>query len=81
MLRLIFLEELYLDSNQLGGDLEEFAFPVGLVVLDLSNNRFSGNLEAIPIWSTSSLEMIILDNNSFSGGVTPQIIELQMLST
>ena len=79
--RFVFLEELYLDSNQMEGDLEGFAFPAGLIVLDLSNNQFSGRLENLPIWSTTTLEMVILDNNKFTGGVTPQIVELQMLST
>lgn len=77
-----FLEELYLDSNNLSGNLEDFntANLPNLMVLDLSKNGFTGQLESCSFWSMEFLETLVLDENLLSGMVPTDIGNLQTLS-
>jgi hypothetical protein len=77
-----FLEELYLDNNNLSGNLEDFntANLPNLMVLDLSNNGFTGQLESCSFWYMEFLETLVLDNNLLSGTVPADIGNLQALS-
>ncbi|XP_029120177.2 receptor-like protein EIX1 [Elaeis guineensis] len=74
------LQSLHMRNNRLSGKFPSFLrFCKNLVVLDLGENRFSGN---IPTWigeSLSSLRVLRLRSNSFNGNIPMQILSLSSL--
>ncbi|KAG5032391.1 hypothetical protein JHK82_015977 [Glycine max] len=70
----------YFEENSFSGTIPEgFVELKELVVLDLGYNNFSGHL-LVDLGSNISLAIILLDNNEFLVGLSPEINELRMLS-
>ncbi|XVF71081.1 hypothetical protein PTKIN_Ptkin12aG0006200 [Pterospermum kingtungense] len=62
------LENLYLYSNQLSGNLSVLESLTSLRTLDLSSNQFSGNISALR--NLKSLRTLDLSSNQFSGNIS-----------
>ncbi|KAJ4783120.1 LRR receptor-like serine/threonine-protein kinase GSO1 [Rhynchospora pubera] len=77
---LIFLEILQLNNNSLTGELpSELQFCHNLIVLDVGENKFSGQ---IPYWigeSLNNLTILRLRSNMFSGKIPIQLMYLDKL--
>ena len=80
--RMVTLQELLLDRNLLDADVSAYDFSGladSLVLMDLSSNRLQGSLPE-SLWSLTTLEMLVLDNNAFTGALSgPGLAQLTNL--
>ncbi|XP_047322698.1 probable inactive receptor kinase At5g10020 [Impatiens glandulifera] len=73
------LKTLNLSSNALSGSLPS---SVGQsVIMDLSQNAFSGDLSVMQMWDSSSLELLDLSSNNISGTIPSSSSKFQNLIT
>ena len=75
-----FLNKLYLNNNQLSGKIIREFGKISLTALDLSDNNLSGN---IPPFYSSSLKVLSLKNNKFTGTIPNELgylTNLELLS-
>ncbi|WVY91468.1 hypothetical protein V8G54_036982 [Vigna mungo] len=78
--KLIHIKSIILRNNSFSGTIPEgFVELKELEVLDLGYNNFSGHLPA-DLGSNISLAILLLDNNEFLVGFSPEINELRLLS-
>ncbi|BAT81093.1 hypothetical protein LR48_Vigan07g058100 [Vigna angularis] len=78
--KLIHINSIILRNNSFSGTIPEgFVELKELEVLDLGYNNFSGHLPA-DLGSNISLAILLLDNNEFLVGFSPEINELRLLS-
>ncbi|TKY56893.1 LRR receptor serine/threonine-protein kinase MRH1 [Spatholobus suberectus] len=80
IVKLVRIKSIILRNNSFYGTMPEgFVELKELEVLDLGYNNFSGHLPA-DLGSNISLAILLLDNNEFLVGFSPEINELRMLS-
>ncbi|KAG4402700.1 hypothetical protein AAZX31_02G247900 [Glycine max] len=80
LVKLVNIKSIILRNNSFSGIIPEgFVELEELEVLDLGYNYFSGHLPA-DLRSDISLAILLLDNNDFLVGFSPEINELRMLS-
>ncbi|KAL9316107.1 hypothetical protein ACSQ67_017108 [Phaseolus vulgaris] len=80
LVQLVHINSIILRNNSFSGTIPEgFMELKELEVLDLGYNNFSGLLPA-DLGSNISLAILLLDNNEFLVGFSPEINELRMLS-
>ncbi|QCE01358.1 probable inactive receptor-like protein kinase At3g56050 isoform X2 [Vigna unguiculata] len=80
LVKLNHIKSIVLRNNSFSGTIPEgFVELKELEVLDLGYNNFSGYLPA-DLGSNISLAILLLDNNEFLVGFSPEINELRMLS-
>ncbi|ESW13738.1 hypothetical protein PHAVU_008G221900 [Phaseolus vulgaris] len=80
LVKLVHINSIILRNNSFSGTIPEgFVELKELEVLDLGYNNFSGLLPA-DLGSNISLAILLLDNNEFLVGFSPEINELRMLS-
>ncbi|XP_020208428.1 inactive receptor-like serine/threonine-protein kinase At2g40270 [Cajanus cajan] len=80
IVNLVHIKSIILRNNSFYGTIPEgFVDLKELEVLDLGYNNFSGHLPA-DLGSNISLAILLLDNNEFLVGFSPEINELRMLS-
>ncbi|XP_027927000.1 receptor-like protein 15 isoform X2 [Vigna unguiculata] len=74
-----YLEELYLDDNNLYGSIPSSFFNSSLQRLDLSYNNLVGTLQTV-IGNMSNLQTLSLSNNHLEGSIPTRLVELEYLS-
>ncbi|XP_027331040.1 probable inactive receptor-like protein kinase At3g56050 [Abrus precatorius] len=80
IMNLVHIKSIILRNNSFFGTIPEgFVDLQELEILDLGYNNFSGHLPA-DLGSNISLAILLLDNNEFLVGFSPEINELKMLS-
>ncbi|CAJ1971045.1 unnamed protein product [Sphenostylis stenocarpa] len=80
LLKLVHIKSIILRNNSFYGTIPEaFAELKELEVLDLGYNNFSGHLPT-DLGSNISLAILLLDNNEFLVGFSPEVSELRMFS-
>ncbi|KAL0344425.1 UNVERIFIED_CONTAM: putative inactive leucine-rich repeat receptor-like protein kinase IMK2 [Sesamum radiatum] len=78
--KLTMLEELNLSQNQIKGIPESIGQPRNLSVLDLSNNKFQGQIPGV-IGNITSITFLDLSENNLTGEIPTSLVNLQNLSS
>ena len=74
-----YLEELYLDDNNLYGSIPSSFFNSSLQHLDLSYNNLVGKLPSV-VGNLSNWRTLSLSNNHLEGSIPTRLVELESLS-
>ncbi|KAH7440131.1 hypothetical protein KP509_04G093000 [Ceratopteris richardii] len=73
------LTDIYLDGNNLQGDIPDLSYLESLVVLNLSNNKLSGSIPS-SLAKLKNLKALYLQNNNLSGKIPDALLRRQNAS-